>query len=366
MPEQAANVRQIRNILTITGNVWLRYNSFMHSSHPLRIFFISGLVTILATLFVGIELGLSALIVTIALILIEVTFSFDNAIINAKILAKMSKFWQTIFLTIGIVIAVFGMRLVFPIAIVMVTAGLPAGEVIDLALNQPEKYKQALEGSHTAIASFGGMFLLMLGLHFFFDPHKRVNWLNKVESSLQKIRGKHTHSLISFAVLAFVSVLPVNPHPKDTFVAGLIGIITYAVVHGLAEMFSSRQEQKEKGKMVARTGMAGFVSFLYLEVLDASFSLDGVIGAFAITQDVVLIAIGLGVGALWVRSLTVFMVRRKVLHAFKYLEHGAHYTIGFLSAVLITSLFIDIPEAIPGLVGLIIIGLSVFSSRRDA
>ena len=335
----------------------------MHPSHPLRIFFFSGLVTILATIFVGVELGIAALIITLALISIEITFSFDNAIINAKILAKMSRFWQNIFLTVGILIAVFGMRLVFPVAIVMLTASLSANQVIDLALNHPEQYKHALENSHTVIASFGGMFLMMLALHFFFDPAKKLHWIKPLETALAKLQGSYTHAAVSVLLLTIICLLPINDAPLEVFVAGIIGIATYLAVHGLTQLFSSKQEAKERGKIVARTGAAGFASFLYLEVLDASFSLDGVIGAFAITQDVVLIAIGLGVGAIWVRSLTVYMVRRRVLHAFKYLEHGAHYTILVLATILLTSLFVHIPEAIPGLIGIIIIGLSVLSSR---
>lgn len=338
--------------------------SMLHSHHPFRIFFVSGFITLASLVFVGVELGISALFVAMALILIEVTFSFDNAIINAKVLSTMSKFWQTMFITIGILIAVFGMRLVFPIVIVMITAGLSAGEVIDLALNNPTLYSERLQDSHVAIASFGGMFLMMLALHFFFDPSRKVQWIDVIEKPLQRLGKWWTYALSSFAILLIVSILPFNQHQGETFVAGTLGIITYMIVHGLAELFTKRQGMSNTGpsKAVVRTGMAGFMSFLYLEVLDASFSFDSVIGAFAITQDVVLIAIGLGIGAIWVRSLTIFMVRRHVLKAYRYLEHGAHYTIGVLATVLLVSLFIDIPEAIAGVGGLVIIGLSIASS----
>jgi len=336
-----------------------------HADHPLRIFFFSGLITISALVYVGVELGTAALLVATILILVEVMFSFDNAIINAKVLATMSKFWQTMFITIGILIAVVGMRLVFPILIVMITAGLGAGEVIDLALNQPQLYSERLEDSKVSISSFGGMFLLMLCLHFFFDPSRKIRWISVIERPLQRLGKWWTYALTSFVILLALSLAPFNDHQTDTLFAGILGIVTYITVHGLAELFTRKQMMDEgSSKAVVRTGMAGFMSFLYLEVLDASFSFDSVIGAFAITQDVVLIAIGLGIGALWVRSLTIFMVRKKVLHAYRYLEHGAHYTIGILAAFLLSGIFIHIPEAVAGVTGLIIVGLSIASSIR--
>jgi hypothetical protein len=348
-------------------------SSLLSTHHPLRIFFVSSLITIASLAFIGVEFGLTALFVALVLVIIEVTFSFDNAIINAKVLAGMSRFWQTLFMTVGIFIAVFGMRFVFPIAIVMITSGLGAGQVIDLALNNPEKYSQELHDSHVSIAAFGGMFLLMLCFHFFFDSSRKIQWIDIIEKPLQQLGQWWTYALASFVVLVTLTLLPFNTHPGDTFTAGLVGILTYLIVHGLAELFTKGRKASIKGpksRVVARTGMAGFTSFLYLEVLDASFSLDGVIGAFAITQDVVLIAIGLGVGALWVRSLTLFMVRHRVLNAYRYLEHGAHYTIGILASVMLLSLFVDIPEAIAGVAGLIVVGLSIISSiaatRRES
>ena len=341
--------------------------SVFHSHHPVRIFFITGFITLASLVFVGFEMGPSALLIAIVLILVEITFSFDNAIINAKVLASMSRFWQTLFMTVGMLIAVFGMRLVFPIVIVMITAGLGAGEVINLALNQPEAYSERLHDSHIAISSFGGMFLLMLCLHFFFDPSRKIQWIDVIEKPLQRLGKWWAYAATSFLVLLVISFIPLNQHPTETLTAGIFGIVTYMVIHGLAELFTRRSGlDNDKTKPIIRTGMAGFMSFLYLEVLDASFSFDGVIGAFAITQDVILIAIGLGIGALWVRSLTLFMVRKRVLNAYRYLEHGAHYTIGVLASVLLIGLFVDIPEAVAGVAGLIIVGLSISSSIAAA
>lgn len=332
----------------------------LNSQHPLRIFFVSGLVTLGSLLAVWYYLGPAALFVATVLILIEITFSFENAIINAKVLSGVSEFWRKMFITVGILIAVVGMRAVFPIVIVMITAGLPAAEVANLALNDPDAYADKLHDAHIPIAAFGGMFLLMLCLHFFFDSSRKIRWINVIEKPMQNMSQWWLYTAVSVAILACITMLPFNPDPSRTLLAGLVGIFTYVAIHGLAEAFT-RQQQRTAGKGL-KTGMAGFMAFLYLEVLDASFSFDGVIGAFAVTKDVVLIAIGLGIGALWVRSLTIFMVRRNVLHAYRYLEHGAHYTIGVLAIVLLLGIFFNIPEVFAGIAGIAIVSSSIVSS----
>lgn len=334
-------------------------SSLFHSHHPFRIFFVSATITLLSLGLVGYNMGITSLLLCCALILIEITFSFDNAIINARVLASMSKLWQQLFMTVGMFIAVFGMRLVFPILLVMLTAGLGANEVVDLALHHPEVYSEKLVHAHPYIAAFGGMFLLMLALAFFFDPGRKVLWINVIERPMQRVGKWWIYTLISTIVLLVAAFLPVNHHPTETLLAGTIGIVLFSVLNALT---SSISDTETKNLIKKQTMWSGFTSFLYLEVLDASFSLDGVIGAFAITQDVILITIGLGIGALWVRSLTLFMVRRRTLHAYRYLEHGAHYTIAVLAFVLLVSLFFEIPEAIAGVAGLIIVGTSIASS----
>lgn len=333
---------------------------------PFRIFLVSGLITLSSLLLVYVYMGPTAAFVALMLMIIEITFSFDNAIINARVLATMSPFWQKMFITVGMLIAVFGMRVVFPIVIVMLTAGLSWNSVIDLAFNNPDTYAKVLHGAHPSIASFGGMFLLMLTLHFFFDNSRTIHWLGPIERPMQVIGRKWLHGVVCSFILIILAILPFNHHPNETLIAGLAGIITYALIHGASEVFTKQRElsAKKKGltKMAQATGMAGFISFIYLEILDASFSFDGVIGAFAVTKDVILIAIGLGVGALWVRSLTLYLVHHKVLEMYRYLEHGAHYVIGILAVTLLTGLFVEIPEAVAGIIGIIVIGVSIANS----
>lgn len=342
-------------------------SSLFHRHSSLRIFAVSGLVTITALGAVYVYLGWKAALVALMLIIIEMTFSFENAIINARVLTTMSLFWQRMFMTVGILIAVFGMRIIFPIVIVMVSAGLSWGEVLTLAFNEPEKYAEVLHQAHPSIAAFGGMFLLMLTLHFFFDNKREIRWIGRIEQPLQYIGRKWLHSVVCLALLIVITAVLQVPHTEEVVIAGVIGIVVYLVIHGASELFTTHHERAEKkaGRALQKVGWAGFVSFIYLEVLDASFSFDGVIGAFAVTKDVILIAVGLGIGALWVRSLTLFLVHRKVLHTYRYLEHGAHYVIGILALTLLLGLFYEIPEIIAGLLGIGIIAAAIAHSVRD-
>lgn len=328
--------------------------------HPFRIFGVSGIITVATLIAVWVFMGPQAALLAAILCVIEITFSFDNAIINARVLKTLSPFWQQLFLTVGILIAVFGMRLVFPIALVAITSGIDWQSVINMALNNPAAYQEAIEGAKPLITSFGGSFLLMLGLHFFFDWHRKTYWL-PFEKNLTALRSNWLPAVITLLVIVGFTLIPDHPDPRGALIAGVIGVLTYLIVHGLSEAVSNK---KDMASTKHKVGLAAFWTFLYLEVLDASFSLDGVIGAFAVTSDVIIIAAGLGVGAFWVRSLTIYMVRKGVLDEYKFLEHGAHYTITILALIMLSSLFIHLPEVVPGLMGIIIIALSIYASVR--
>lgn len=338
-------------------------SSLFHPKSPFRIFAFSVLASIGIMLAVLGGLGWRALAIPLILVVIEITFSFENAIINAKILQHLSKFWQNIFLTVGIVIAIFGMRIIFPIAIVAITADLSWREVLNLALNDPEEYSEKLDIAAPSITAFGGAFLLMLATSFFFDKRRGLHWFGYIEKPMQKIGYRWTPLLISATVVTAISLVPANTHAKETFSAGMVGIVLYLVIHALSEAFGSLHGRASKSA-AKQVGVAAFMSFLYLELLDASFSLDGVIGAFAITNQVLLIAAGLGIGAIWVRSLTIFMVRRGTLKTYRYIEHGAFYTVSILAAVLLLEGFLHIPEVVAGILGVIVISASIFSSKR--
>jgi hypothetical protein len=330
-----------------------------------RTFWISTILSILAIVWAIAALGFNIWWVLLVLIAIEITFSFDNAVVNAKKLVHMSRFWQTLFLTVGIFIAIFGMRVFFPIAIVVFTAGLGWGEVVDLAFNNPEVYAQKLEVAHPTISSFGGAFLLMLVLHFFFDHKKEINWLQWLEKPAIRIGMWWVPPAIATAVILLVAAIPANAHSEETIKAGFIGIGTYVAIHGLTWLLSKRVPETKDNSVAKLTGLAALSMFVYLEILDASFSFDGVLGAFAITNEVILIAVGLGIGAVWVRSLTVFMVRYGVLDSYKFLEHGAHYAIGILAIAMLGSLLYHVPEVITGTIGIGFICASAYASIRS-
>ncbi|MFR9753901.1 DUF475 domain-containing protein [Nocardia sp. 004] len=344
----------------------------------LRIFGMSLLVTVVSLVVAFLYGGPTALALAIILGILEVSLSFDNAVINATILERMSEFWQKIFLTIGILIAVFGMRLVFPLAIVWITAGLDPVRAFDLALNPPPddaltfpdgspSYEKLLTDAHPQIAAFGGMFLALLFLNFIFDE-REITWLGWLERPLARAGKLDMLSVVvaGTGLILTAEYLADDAHRSTVLIAGLLGMITYIAVDGLGSMFhTEEQAARSEGpsELVKATGKAGFFLFLYLEVLDASFSFDGVIGAFAITSDPIIIAIGLGlIGAMFVRSITVFLVRKGTLSEYVYLEHGAHWAIGALAVILLVSIGVHVNEIITGLIGVAFIGAAFLTS----
>ncbi|MDF3297337.1 DUF475 domain-containing protein [Streptomyces tropicalis] len=333
--------------------------------------------------------GWEAFGIVAILSVLEISLSFDNAVVNAGILKKMNAFWQKIFLTVGVLIAVFGMRLVFPVVIVAISAKMGPIQAVDLALNNKDRYQELVTDAHPAIAAFGGMFLLMIFLDFIFED-RDIQWLRWIERPLAKL-GKVDMlsvciSLIVLLITSFTFATHAHQHggahvdkAQTVLIAGIAGLITYMIVGGLSGYFEDKLEEEEereheeeeeaartgkKRSPVVLAGQAAFFMFLYLEVLDASFSFDGVIGAFAITNDIVLMALGLGIGAMYVRSLTVYLVRQGTLDDYVFLEHGAHYAIGALAVILMVTIQYQINEVITGLVGVVLIAWSFWSSVR--
>jgi uncharacterized protein len=318
------------------------------------------------------------------LAVLEVSLSFDNAVVNATVLVRMSSFWQKIFLTVGVAIAVFGMRLIFPLLIVGITAKLSPVEAVRLALKKGDPnthgtYGYLLHQAHPAIAAFGGMFLLMIFLDFMFEE-REIHWLSWLEQPLARI-GKLDQLSVVIALGALaISAYTLGKHAdtaqpdriSTVLVSGVLGLASYLLVNGLGSFFDEGgddeesedelEAQLERRKSMHVVGKAAFFLFLYLEVLDASFSFDGVVGAFAITPDPILIAIGLGIGAMFIRSLTVFLVRKGTLAEYVYLEHGALWAIGALAVILLITIEYSVPEVVTGLIGVGFIGAALISS----
>src|SRR5450830_333661 len=307
--------------------------------------------------------ALTALGVALILGIMEVSLSFDNAVVNASVLKTWDPFWQKLFLGVGIIIAVFGMRLLFPLVIVAQAADLGLLDVWNLALSDPKQYSAHLTAHHAEVAAFGGMFLLLVFLNFLLDDSKEMHWLGHIEEKLGSL-GKVSSISVMVALGTLMASLGLVAEAQKMVVllAGLWGILIYVGIDAISSLLEKDEaEGQGMGEIVKRGGIGGF---LYLEVLDASFSFDGVIGAFAITKDVVINMLGLAIGAMFVRSMTVYLVHKGTLDQYVYLEHGAHYAIGILAVIMLASMKFHIPEIFTGLIGVAFIVASLWSSVR--
>lgn len=293
------------------------------------------------------------------LAVLEISLSFDNAIVNANKLKDMTPAWQHRFLTWGIVIAVFGMRIVFPLAIVVIAADLGPIEAFLLAAREPAEYARIMNDAHLPIAAFGGTFLMMVGLTYFFDHEKDVHWIDVIEKHMARsatIKGIEI-GLVLLMILLFSYLL--EGEDAVTFVySAIYGLVTFLAVEVVGGLLDASQ------RTMTEAAKGGLGAFIYLEVLDASFSFDGVIGAFALSQNLFVIAIGLGIGAMYVRSMTIMLVEKGTLAEYRYLEHGAFYAILILSVIMYCQTMLHIPEVITGLGGAGLIGISLWSSIR--
>ena len=289
---------------------------------------------------------------------LEIALSFDNAIVNANKLVEMTPIWQRRFLTWGILIAVFGMRIIFPLAIVSIFAWINPFAAMHLALSDPDQYSYIIEDAHSPISAFGGTFLMMVALKFFVNEEKSIDWFVSLEKSLRKfgyIKGFEI-VIVLFVIIGVCQFLPETKH-ASFLMSALCGLLIFMLVDGLGSYLDGIS--RSTTSMTTRGGLG---AFLYLEVLDASFSFDGVIGAFALTTNILLIAIGLGIGAMYVRSMTIMLVERGTLAEFRYLEHGAFYSIFVLSVIMFLQSLFHVPELITGGIGFSLIGLAFYRS----
>jgi len=314
--------------------------------------------------------GFTCVFIALVLAILEISLSFDNAVVNAMKLEGMSPKWRHRFITWGILIAVFGMRFLFPLAVVSIFARLNILSVLNMALHDVHQYAHYLELTHAPIVAFGGAFLLMLFMDYFTEKNKEIHWICPIETNLQKLhKYRGVCTITTLLVLGIIiHILPLQQR-LSVLTSGVAGILTYLCIDGLAEWLERRQE--ERARLCAdAVKCSGLIGFLYLELIDASFSLDGVLGAFALSQDIIIITIGLFIGAMFVRSLTIMLVEKKTLDQFCYLEHGAHWAIGTLAILMFVSTFKEIPEVVTGLLGLIFIlsalGCSIVHNKKNS
>ena len=311
--------------------------------------FIITVLGLILAIYIG---GVHALYIVTLLALLEISLSFDNAVVNAKVLETMEPKWQERFISWGIPIAVLGMRFIFPILIVAIASGLGIWETFILALNEPHKYHHTLVSVEKLIFAFGGAFLLMVFLSFIFDMDREEKWISSIEDSkLLEEMGKISslNMMISIAIGLIITAMKSS---HEIAIAYFTGILLYSVIASLDDIFNTNG---------VRSGIMGF---LYLEILDASFSFDGVIGAFALSSDIFIIMIGLGIGAMFVRSLTIYMLKNETLTEYRYLEHGAHYAILALALIMLLKIFFYIDEIIIGTIGIAFIAVSAYHSIK--
>lgn len=329
----------------------------------LKYFLTSSVFTVIALIVCFYVGGISAVIVGATLSILEISLSFDNAVVNASVLSSMEEVWKKRFLTWGMLIAVFGARLLIPILVISITAGMNPLAVINAAFFDTTEYARLIEHIHIYVSGFGSAFLGMVFLKFFFDENKDKHWVPFIERYMQKLGViESVQTLLMLIVTACFSVFLIGTDQSGYLLSSICGIIIYLIVDGFTSFIEPDEAGGSSAEGLKTLAYSGLVGFIYLEVLDASFSLDGVIGAFAITHDIVIILLGLTIGSFFVRSLTIFMVDKKALQELAYLEHGAFWSVGALAGFMLFETKFEISEILIVGVTITILIISVIHS----
>ncbi len=297
---------------------------------------------------------LNFIVVIIGLILFEVISSVDNAIINAHVLKTMPHKYRRIFLIWGLLLAVFVVRGVLPFLIVwLANTNLSLVEVWSVAFSGSEEMTRALESSKPMLLVGGGVYLFMVFVAWLFLEEKKYAFF--VESFIH--RQSIWFYAISSVTLTAIIYFSVQVNPMMALAAS-IGATAFFITDG----FKKNAEEKEKE--LASPHLSAWSKILYLEALDASFSIDGVIGAFAFTMYVPLILIGNGLGAFVVREITIHGI--DIIAKFAYLKNGAMYTIGILGTLMIAESFGQhYPFWLAPVNTLVILSIFLFLSWRE-
>ncbi len=314
-------------------------------------------------------MGVLGIVQGTTLTILELSLSFDNAVVNALILVNMPPLWRKRFLTWGMLIAVFGVRFIFPILIVFATTDLSLVESFSLAINDPAEYEKVIMASHHIVMAFGGVFLLMIFLSFLFNENKDVHWIASIEKYASRWASigdlKILIAILTVAVIGFYAPSEISIDnvltkidKADIVLPMIYGILLFLCIEFLrgileddGEKHDSNDSETEREKIehVANSKLAkgGLASFIYLELIDMSFSFDGVLGAFA------------------VRNLTILMVDRGTVAEYKYLEHGAMWSIGLLAISMIVQIFTHLPHGLIIAFAIIPIAIAFIQSVRE-
>ena len=296
---------------------------------------------------------LTALFTIVGLSLFEIISSVDNAIINAEVLSTMSKRARRWFLTWGMLVAVFLVRGLLPLAIIWAfNTSLSVGQVLSAAWSSDPLVQESIHKSAPILLIAGGVFLLFLFLHWLFLEDKHMG-LPRAEKFFMA-KGVWFYAVVSI-LLAIIAWFALQESNLMGFGA-VVGSTLFFITHGF------KQNAKEQEKKMLGSVQSDISKLFFLEIIDATFSLDGVLGAFAFTLSVLLILIGNGLGALVVRQLTIAGVER--IKKYIYLKNGAMYSILVLGIIMILHSFgFDIPEYVSPLATFIIIGFFFWKSK---
>ena len=298
----------------------------------------------------------SIILIVFGLILFETVSSIDNAVINAQVLSTMSEKARRWFLIWGLLIAVFLLRGLLPFAIVWITnPSLGPVGVITAAFSSDPRVHEAVELSAPILLIGGGTFLVFLFFHWLFLEPKKFGL--RGERFIQTL-GVWFYAIVSIT-LAIIVWYALKINPLMAFGA-VVGSTAFFITHG----FKENAEQAEKSLLTGSKTRSDLSKILYLEVIDATFSIDGVVGAFAFTLSVPLILLGNGIGAFVVREVTMHNIER--IQKYVYLKNGAMYSIFFLGMIMILGSFgFHIPEWFSPIVTAVVVGYFFIKSRSE-
>jgi hypothetical protein len=297
----------------------------------------------------------SMILIVAGLCLFESISSIDNAIINAEVLSTMSQRARRWFLIYGLLLAVFVVRGVLPWLIIWATTPSlgPIG-ALTATFSEDPRVIEAIEMSSPILLMGGGVFLIFLFFHWIFLEEK--NYGLKGERFIYK-QGVWFFAVVSI-LLSMIVWFALQQNPMVAFGA-VVGSTAFFITHG----FKQNAEQREKDLMGGKNNLSDVSKLLYLEAIDATFSIDGVLGAFAFTLSVPLILIGNGLGAVVVRELTVKGVTK--IKKYAYLKNGAMYSIFFLGTIMIMDSFgAEIPTWLSPIVTFGVVGYFFFKSQK--
>jgi uncharacterized protein len=293
----------------------------------------------------------ASMLIVLGLVFFEVIVSVDNAIVNADVLSRMSRWARRWFLVWGFLIAVVIVRGLFPLALVWISnPQLGVAHALTATFGPDNAAHDALQKSAPILLIGGGTFLLLLFLHWSFKEPKNYGF------SAEKLLHEES-SWFSAAALLCIGII-------SFFAFRINHAMAYAAIAGAFVFFISDGFRESAGKST-KTFMSrhasDFGKILYLELLDASFSVDSVLGAFAFTMSVPLIMVGNGIGVLIIRNLTVRNIKK--IEKFKYLKNGAMYSILALSIIMILESFgLFIPEWVSPMITFIVVGYFFYKS----